>query len=473
MREISIHANHTNTRTLFSLLEEQGVLLPHPCNKQGTCGKCQVMTSTDGWQLACSYIPKENTIVTLDDTTKRSDINVVDYYQTPQLNLNSPTLFIDLGTTTISMVLLDTNGDMIYRRNFANPSTSYGTDVIARMKSSCEGHRHDIKTQLASCFREQWTYFPHTHIEDCYLAGNVVMIHLLMGYPCDTLAVAPFRPFKNEFLNINTGDCNVHILPGISPFVGGDITAGLWSLYFDRRNDTCLFLDLGTNGELALLQQGHITVSSVAAGPAFEGGNLSCGCQGIPGAITNVQFGGLSPKLTTIDNKLPVGLCGTGALNLVSSLLHHGYVTSSGMIEDSFPAEGLPLARIPHGGNIIFTREDFRQVQLALGSVRAGIRTLLHHCQVDWTELDHVYLAGGFGYELPLETIISLQLLNPTVANKVSSIGNSCLTGLMRYAADSDNLSALLDKSSELMLAEDPYYKDQLIRCLSWEECDT
>ena len=92
---------------------------------------------------------------------------------------------------------------------------------------------------------------------------------------------------------------------------------------------------------------------------------------------------------------------------------------------------------------------------------------------MDWTELDHVYLAGGFGYELPLETIISLQLLNPTVANKVSSIGNSCLTGLMRYAADSDNLSALLDKSSELMLAEDPYYKDQLIRCLSWEECDT
>lgn len=476
--KVNITANATNTKTLFTLLKEQGMILPHSCNEKGTCGQCAVMTNRNGWQLACSFIPSEDIVVEIPDReseneanniTAKHSISAISHFTRHQKSFSEPILLIDLGTTTIAMVLLGEDGAVSHQVTFANPNKDYGTDVIARMKSSNEGYRHKMQEQLAEEFKKQWTKFPDKSINACYIAGNTVMIHLLMGYSCEELSVYPFTPHTLKEIQLTYLSCPVYIFPAISSFIGGDITSGLFSLYFENREDTCLFLDLGTNGELALLQEGHITVASVAAGPAFEGGNLSCGCQGIPGAITDVKLGGLRPRLTTIGNKLPIGLCGSGALSITAELLKKNYVTKEGIITDSFPEDGILMGKSVAGANLLFTRDDFRQVQLALASVKAGIHTLLAENNLSYHDIDHIYIAGGFGYALSLETACALGIINPEWKSITESVGNSSLSGLERYALEGNqNLRKLISKTTELSLAENSYFKEELIRCMTF-----
>lgn len=476
--KVNISSNATNTKTLFTLLKEQGIILPHSCNEKGTCGQCAVMTNHNGWQLACSYIPTENITVEISDKESQSEISniptkhsisAISHFTRQQKSISEPILLIDLGTTTIAMVLLREDGSVSHQVTFANPNKDYGTDVIARMKSSNEGYRLKMQEQLTEEFKKQWTKFPDKSINACYIAGNTVMVHLLMGYSCEELSVYPFTPHTLKEIQLTYHSCPVYIFPAISSFIGGDITSGLFSLYFENREDTCLFLDLGTNGELALLREGHITVASVAAGPAFEGGNLSCGCQGIPGAITDVTLGGLRPRLTTIGNKLPVGLCGTGALSITEELLKKKYVTKEGIITDSFPEDGILLGKSVAGANLLFTRDDFRQVQLALASVKAGIHTLLAENSLSYQNINHIYIAGGFGYALSLDTACALGIIPPECKTITESIGNSSLSGLERYALDGNlSLKILISKTTELSLAENSFFKEELIRCMTF-----
>lgn len=472
--KVTIPVSQKNTKTLFTLLEEQNIILPHPCNRQGKCGECRVLTDTNGEQLACTWIPKTSTTVDIPDKyfNHSPQISTVSNFIRHNTNLSKTVLLIDLGSTTIAMVQLLPDGSIGHKATFANPNKDYGTDVIARLKSSCDGHREAMQKQLQDELKKQWKYFPNQTITACYIAGNTTMIHLLMGYPCDTLAVYPFTPYKLDEIRLTYQSCPVFILPGISSFVGGDITAGLFSLHFEERDDTCLFLDLGTNGELALLHKHQITVASVAAGPAFEGGNLSCGCQGIPGAITEVSLGGLRPRLTTIGNKLPVGLCGTGALSITAELLTKNYITKDGIILDTFPEDGILLGKSISGTNLLFTRDDFRQVQLALASVKAGILSLLKENNLPYDKINTIYIAGGFGYSLPVKTAFTLGIINPSFKGNIKSIGNSCLSGLNRFAGENSSFSNLIKKlissTKELSLAENEYYKKELIHCMTF-----
>ncbi|MCL2719710.1 MAG: ASKHA domain-containing protein [Treponema sp.] len=191
---------------------------------------------------------------------------------------------IDIGTTTVVLALLDlSNGKILNRRNFLNPQRKFGSDVISRIKAANEGHldelRSLIKESLLKCLNEllEFQKIQSNQIIDISIAGNTTMIYLLLGFPCESLGAAPFKPSFNLALQYNFNDifltqdftCPVQIIPWFAAFVGGDIMAGLLHVIPQEKN-RFLLIDLGTNGELVLYNNGKLTVTSTAAGSAFE-----------------------------------------------------------------------------------------------------------------------------------------------------------------------------------------------------------
>ena len=228
------------------------------------------------------------------------------------------------------------------------------------------------------------------------------MIHLLLNLSLQGMVGYPFTPEIPDNFSFTHNGVSVHVLPWLSAFIGGDITAGLLSLSFDTRNDTCILADLGTNGELVLCHKNHLYTASTAAGPALEGGGLSHGCPAIPGAVSEVSLRGIIPRIQTIANKLPCGICGSGAISVLAELLSQQYMNADGTLTSKFPENGILLAKAP-SSDIIFTSNDVRQMQLAVAAIAAGIDTLCREAGILPENVDSLYLAGGLGYHIPLE----------------------------------------------------------------------
>lgn len=301
------------------------------------------------------------------------------------------------------------------------------------------------------------------------------MGHLLMGYSCETLGVYPFTPvdigtitssFEEMFEEqiVSDGEdgirllAKVILLPGISAFVGADISSGMLVCDFDKLEKPCLLIDLGTNGEMALGNKERILVTSTAAGPAFEGGNISCGMGSVPGAICNVSIDGKNIQLKTIGDKAPIGLCGTGVIETVCELVKEELVDETGMLEEDYFEEGYELAKTPDGEPIVFTQKDVREIQLAKSAVRAGIETLMKRYGVSYGDIDKVFLAGGFGYKIDLEKTIGIGMLPEEFREKTTAIGNSSLGGTIIYLTEegaNERLDKIVALSSEVELSSD------------------
>ena len=250
----------------------------------------------------------------------------------------------------------------------------------------------------------------------------------------------------------------VTLLPGISTYVGADISAGLLSCGFDRLEEPCILIDLGTNGEMAMGNKDRILVTSTAAGPAFEGGNISCGMGSVPGAICKVRIQDNGAEVATIGDKPPVGLCGTGVIETVCELLEQELIDETGMLEEDYFDDGYELARTPEGEPIVFTQKDVREIQLAKSAVRAGVETLMRRYGVTPGEVCHVYLAGGFGYKIDLAKTIAIGMLPEEFAEKTAAVGNSSLGGAVEYLAGPEagrRLTQIVERSTEIELSSD------------------
>ena len=267
--------------------------------------------------------------------------------------------------------------------------------------------------------------------------------------------------------------CPVILLPGISTYVGGDILSGLLSCGFDEKEPTALLVDLGTNGEMAVGNQNRILVTSTAAGPAFEGGNISCGMGSVAGAICNVDLTDGTTKVQTIGNKPPEGLCGTGVIETVSELVKEGYVDETGHLEEPYFKSGFPLGTNSRGETITFTQKDVREIQLAKSAVRAGIETLLKRFGAGYEDVDAVYLAGGFGFHMSQKKAVSIGLLPKELEKKLVTVGNSSLAGAVRYLTDEtapERCAKILDRASEVELSTDSAFNEFYMDYMYFEE---
>lgn len=469
--EIHIQADSNNTLTVLDLLERQGFSLPCNCHGANVCGGVQ-------YDFPCGMVPKAPLTVHLPDATSSAQITGLSLMQTPDLSIQPDSLLIDIGTTTIAMVYYhSTKKSTLFSEVFANPQIAYGADVISRIQYDVtHPSEHTLHKELTASLTGHAASFlkryPDISIKQCLIGGNTTMIHLLLNLSLQGMTGHPFTPEIPDNFSFTHKGVSVHVLPWLSAFIGGDITAGLLSLSFDTRNDTCILADLGTNGELVLCHKNHLYTASTAAGPALEGGGLSHGCPAIPGAVSEVSLRGIIPRIQTIANKLPCGICGIGAISVLAELLSQQYMNADGTLTSKFPENGILLAKAP-SSDIIFTSNDVRQMQLAVAAIAAGIDTLCREAGILPENVDSLYLAGGLGYHIPLEKASSLGMFCDILPERIHCVGNSCLNGLAKLssAAEEDFISLqhrLTAQTENISLADNAFFQSSYLSHMTY-----
>ena len=481
---------------LMEAMIHQGTYISASCGGRGTCGKCRVqvmegslaITSDDkeilselelqqGYRLSCKAYPRENCTVRLVAGDEADfDVVSVKSHVSSERHIGMEEYYsiaVDIGTTTIAISMIGiASGNILKTHTAINKQRAYGADVISRIKASTEGKmavlqqciRKDLLEGIMGVIKE--AEVSKECVQRIAIAGNTTMGHLLLGFSCETLGNYPFTPgnigtIELSFVEVfETEDLKVPVvlLPGISAFVGGDIVAGLFDCSFDRMDQPCMLIDLGTNGEMAIGNKDRILVTSTAAGPAFEGGNITCGVGSVAGAICNVTVEREEVKYHTIGNKPPVGICGTGVIELTSELINQGIVDDTGLLCEKYFEEGYPLANDSEGMAITLTQKDIREIQLAKSAVRAGVEILIRRYGITYEDISTVYLAGGFGYKLNIEKAVHIGLLPQELSGKIRAIGNSALSGAIRYLMEgstSERMNHIIKVSSEIPLSMD------------------
>lgn len=509
--------------SLLEALQNAKIFVNPICAGRGTCGKCKVrlvkgkLAVTDfdrrkftppqlqqGFRLSCKAYPDADCTIEISGN-QEAELEVITNYADMAVHSNtagydlsahgslhsgikdkSYVAAIDIGTTTIAMNLIGNDSKQIVEQYAGvNRQRDYGSDVISRILASNQGKNYElqqsIRKDLLAGLKKIIRKLNKVNLLQIIISANTTMTHLLLGYSCAGLGTYPFTPvniktitapfyqvFGEDFL-----DVNVTFIPGISAFVGGDITAGLYTCNFDEAEHLSLFVDLGTNGEMAVGNKKKIFVTSTAAGPAFEGGNITWGVPSIPGAISGVNIRNGQAQITTIGDKLPIGLCGTGVMEAAVELLKAGYLSDTGLLNEFYFESGFPIAQASDGETILFTQADIRELQLAKAAIRAGIETLLLRAGVSCSQLEHVYLAGGFGFRLEPEKAVYLGLFPEELMDKIRPIGNSSLAGAVKYAVSTNGkqrTEVIIDKTTEINLANDSQFNERYMTHMFFEK---
>lgn len=396
---------------------------------------------------------------------------------------------IDIGTTTIALALINLQkGKIAGRLSVVNRQREFGADVITRIQRAGEGDLNLMSLRVRTQISEGAALLCHENginAEDICkigIVGNTTMVHLLLNLSCGTLGQSPFTPVTLDpvsctYREIFEGDisCEVAILPGISTYVGADIVAGILFSEIYKTDAPVLFLDIGTNGEMVLAEPGKMTCIATAAGPAFEGGNIRWGTGSVPGAIFRVRYQDGGFAVSTIGDRAPAGICGSGVVDTVYQGLKNGFILPDGSFNRDLGLTDLILAKTVDGEDIGFYQKDIRELQLAKSAIYSGVEALLHHAGLKYGDIKALHIAGGFGYNLDFESGAGIGLIPKVLAPKVTLKGNSALGGVVKYLLDSDSETALrriLDISEEFNLAADPFFQDAFIENLDFDDPD-
>ena len=366
---------------------------------------------------------------------------------------------LDIGTTTIVGYLMDLGtGRQLAAASAMNPQSSFGSDLISRLHAVLEDPanlqrlRESVVTAAGRLIQRACREAGRApeQVYEVTVAANTCMHHLLLGLDASALATSPFAPVLTDSVDLPAAEvglrlhprANVHVLPNVAGFVGADTIAGLVASGIAHADGWRLLLDIGTNAEIVLGRRGRLLACSAAAGPAFEGGNVSCGTVARDGAVSRVSWEGGRFRAETVGGSPAVGVCGSGLLDAVRVLLEQGVLLPSGrmLVPDRWSEEvrqGLSWSEDPQGivvandgeRPVVLTQADVRQLQLAKGAVRAACDLLLSAAGIGASDLEEVLLAGAFGNYLDAESVLALGLIPPVPANRLRSIGNAAGTG--------------------------------------------
>lgn len=362
-------------------------------------------------------------------------------------------LAIDIGTTTIAVSLVNLkNGKIIGEDGFINPQKAFGLDVLSRIHYASEQSDGvgDLQSTVIKRIQKSADGLAGAagiSTQDIYemtVGGNTTMIHALLGFPLKGLGRAPYRcvstrpttVLANQLgFSLNT-EAQVYCIPSVSTYIGGDIVSGVLAARLEEADDTVLFIDIGTNGEIVLCRNGKMYSCSCAAGPALEGMNISKGMRAQEGAIEAVKFCDGKVILHVIGEHEPEGICGSGILDAISEGVRCGIILKTGRIQKDHPLTDTDengKRRIVLDGRkgIYITQVDIRQVQLCKGAILSGILTLLEHLSISPEDIDRVLVAGQFGRHLKQESLTGAGLIPQVLMEKISYIGNSSQIGAL------------------------------------------
>lgn len=396
-------------------------------------------------------------------------------------------LAIDLGTTTLAVSLIDcSNGQRIAMTGAMNPQRRFGPDVVTRLDAALNSE--GVYVEMSSLIRVELLRIAHElceqtaiawgDVRQVAIAGNPAMQHILLGLPLKSLAFPPYRPLYTTGTRLKAADlewdgsADIYVFPMPGGFVGGDTVAFLYGTG-NREPETdnnqsslipgpsspiapVLFLDMGTNGELALVAGDTIWATSAAAGPAFEGGNLSCGMVAMPGAINSVRVEGDRIKLQVIGNGQPTGICGSATIEAITELLRCEILETSGRLRDAGEIHSNLASRvIAHKGanafvlyrdaqrQIVITQDDIRQVQLAKSAIRAGIEILAERSRIRCQALKNVILTGSFGAVLRADWLKTIGVFDESMIHITHFTPEGALVGAEKALAHNHGFRAI------------------------------
>lgn len=486
-----------------SLLESipQALRPDSPCGGSGKCGKCRIFAEgqlspltaeerklltkeelESGIRLACmTRILGDCRAETLKKTASKTNIRIEGVMPAFEKKPTYSRLgaVVDLGTTTVAALLYE-GTDPVARASCENSQKIYGADVISRIGQSMGGKRAEIAEticrDIASLLQDMASSSGNRaeEIEQVVITGNTAMLFLLTGTDPACLSAAPFiasdlfgREVKGADLALPCKEAAVYLPPCMSSFVGADITtAVLASGIFDSPK-TSLLVDIGTNGEMALVSKGKLLCCSTAAGPAFEGAGITMGMMGKPGAIDKVQVQDGELDTHVIGEASPAGICGSGIIDAVAAAMDLEVLDENGFLEtdDEYGDD----ACLKLSGPVVITQKDIRMVQLAKSAIHAGALTLIEESGLSCEQVDSFQIAGGFGSFINTANAAKIGLIPEELLEKTQVLGNAALSGAAMLLLNPGlrEKAALIAETSETVdLSTNPTFMDLYVESM-------
>jgi uncharacterized 2Fe-2S/4Fe-4S cluster protein (DUF4445 family) len=361
-------------------------------------------------------------------------------------------LAADIGTTKIAAYLLDMeNGRTLGAKGLMNPQISYGEDVVSRIAAAGKSPENAAKLQalLVDALNEAAAQLcadiqaNPSDIVEAVVVGNTAIHHLFLRLPVQQLGLSPYVPAIRSAVDIKARDLGLHIAPGgyvhllpnIAGYVGADHVAMLLATSVDRYDGVTLAVDIGTNTEICLNSNGRMTSVSCASGPAFEGAHIKYGMRAAPGAIEHVRLSGEKVELQVIGGATPVGICGSGLLDLVAQLRLINALDGSGrmvnhpLVRNQDGMREIVLVDRPGSDAITVSQKDVRELQLAKAAIRLGIRALVEAEGLTEDRIERVFIAGAFGTFIDIESAIVIGMVPALPLERFQQVGNAAGTG--------------------------------------------
>jgi len=468
-----------------------------------------------------------------DGITDSSSVNFIDASQNDNDDFQASLpprfgLAVDIGTTTVSAMLVEigSTGEIYAKATTGNAQIRYGADVINRIIE--QQKPGGIKKLQDAIIRDtllplinslcQATGVSCESIIRMVIAANTTMNHLLLGVNANSIRLEPFEPAFLRFPVYNPSDIGINlapdaemiIAPNVGSYVGGDITAGVpgtgpptgWQMWpmngelsrtiidpetneeVDAPNEMTLLIDLGTNGEIVFSNREFMMTCACSAGPAFEGGDISCGMRATPGAVHAFKINDETnePELSVIGNGKPSGICGSGIIDVISELFRKKIINKKGKFEHTGDGDSnrdgdfcsnrytlVPAHDSATGKDITITETDIDNFIRAKAAIFSGIISLLSPLGFSPVDIDNIYIAGGIGSGINIKNAISIGMLPNLPLEKYQYLGNTALDGaysmlLPLYSQQVlDDINEIADNMTYIDLSTQPGYMDEFI----------
>ena len=480
--------------TLLAALQAAGVPgVLAPCGGQGKCGKCRVTLADGQALLVCQTAAEDGMTVILpagEDAPMVQADSSLDTGYTPDGGAGYAAAW-DLGTTTlVGHLLRRSDGARLATVSGGNPQAVFGADVIARISACQQGKLDQLRDLIAARLQEDLSALCRQggiapeQVQFAVLAGNTVMSHLVWGLDPTSIGFAPYTPLSlfGELAPAGTLlPCPVWTAPCLAGYVGGDILAGMIAAGLHREVSPWLYLDVGTNGEMALGCGEDFLCCAAAAGPAFEGAEISQGMTAARGAVCKVDWLDGQIVSKTVEDAPPIGVCGSGLIDALALLLDLGAVDETGRLLDP---EEAPLAirpwltgdgrvRLTADGSVCLTQGDIRKLQLAKGAIRAGLDLLLEQAHLTPEDLAGLTLAGGFGSHIRPRSAARIGLFPPALLGRTRAVGNAAGEGAAAAAISSRarrDMLELREHCRYLELSTHAGFSDRFMDAIGFDE---
>lgn len=481
---------------LADALFDMGVSVATPCGGKGTCGKCVVRIHGEpGEVLACRTPLTHDTLVHADPGAGPTVTQAAGLSR-----ISRPAAALDIGTTSVKIALVDTHSAMSWETcSFLNPQRRFGHDVISRIAAASDAvARESLTSLIHSAVRMHLNAALNSSgceamsLERLAVSGNTTMLYLFLGIDVQPLGRYPFRLAGRDFPDVAPeragldAGCSttVSALPVLSAFIGADLIGGLALCHNMAETARTFFIDLGTNGEIFVVDgTGRIFATSCAMGPALEGMNISWGMTALDGAITHVRETSQGLAYDMLGTGEPAGITGSALVDLLAILLDRGILSASGSITRNPCAIDLPppielvfddgALALNLWGKIRLTQKDIRNIQLAKAASLAASRMLLEAAGMHPGQVRHVYVAGALGQHMDLDHFRRLGFIPDFPHADFSYLGNTSLRAAVEACLDPGfmgSAATLRDRTREVVLAEQRVFQEMFIQAINFPQ---